>query len=72
MTIAELLTSQRGWGRTRVRKFLMRLVISETKQLGSLTERQRRLVAKELAMSSPSGSTEAWVTELDHDEPSHT
>jgi hypothetical protein len=72
MTIAELLTSQRRWGRTRARKFLMPLSIKENKQLGTLTERQRRLVARELAKCSASGSTEAPVLERDHDESSHT
>jgi len=49
MTLAELLTSQRRWGRTRARKFLMPLSLSENKQLGTLTERQRRLLSTELA-----------------------
>jgi hypothetical protein len=49
MTIAELLTSQRRWGQTRARKFLMPLSLSENKQLGTLTSRQRRLLAAELA-----------------------
>src|ERR1700753_2829309 len=41
MTISELLTSQRRWGRTRARKFLMPLSLSENKQLGTLTPRPR-------------------------------
>jgi len=49
MTIAELLTSQRRWGRTRARKFLMPLSLNENKQLGTLTSRQRRIRASELA-----------------------
>lgn len=49
MTLAELLTSQRRWGRTRARKFLVPLSLSENKQLGTLTPRQRRLLAEELA-----------------------
>lgn len=48
MTIAELLTSQRRWGRTRARKFLVPLSLNENKQLGTLTERQRRMLAGEL------------------------
>jgi hypothetical protein len=52
MTIAELLTSQRRWGRTRARKFLVPLSLSENKQLGTLTERQRRMLAQELATRS--------------------
>lgn len=54
MTIAELLTSQRRWGRTRARKFLMPLSLNENKQLGTLTSRQRRLLANELATRSSS------------------
>lgn len=49
MTISELLTSQRRWGRTRARKFLIPLALNENKQLGTLTARQRRLLATELA-----------------------
>jgi hypothetical protein len=47
--IAELLLSQRRWGDTRCRKFLMRNQISETKAVGALTERQRRLLAEQLS-----------------------
>jgi hypothetical protein len=54
MTIAELLTSQRRWGRTRARKFLMPLALNENKQLGTLTPRQRRLLAQELSTRSVS------------------
>lgn len=54
MTIAELLTSQRRWGRTRARKFLMPLALNENKPLGTLTSRQRRILASELARRSSS------------------
>ncbi|MGA2926532.1 MAG: hypothetical protein ABSG43_11145 [Solirubrobacteraceae bacterium] len=43
--VGELLASQKRWGSTRCRKFLQRHRISETKALGDLTERQRRLLA---------------------------
>jgi hypothetical protein len=49
MTLAELLTSQRRWGRTRARKFLLALALNENKRLGTLTSRQRALLASELA-----------------------
>lgn len=49
MTLAELLTSQRRWGRTRARKFLLGLALSENKRLGTLTSRQRALLSTELA-----------------------
>jgi len=61
MTISELLTSQRRWGRTRARKFLLPLSLNENKQLGTLTSRQRRLLAEELAHRSPSQRREALV-----------
>lgn len=53
MTLAELLTSQRRWGRTRARKFLLGLSLSENKRLGTLTERQRALLANELSAREP-------------------
>jgi len=61
MTISELLTSQRRWGRTRARKFLMPLSLNENKQLGTLTSRQRRLLSTELASRTRSGSPSATI-----------
>ncbi|MDX6608387.1 MAG: hypothetical protein QOF85_312 [Solirubrobacterales bacterium] len=49
MTLAELLTSQRRWGRTRARKFLIALALNENKRLGTLTTRQRALLSSELS-----------------------
>ena len=46
--IGELLMSQRRWGDGRCRKFLAQFQISEVKRLGTLTERQRRLLASQL------------------------
>jgi hypothetical protein len=46
--VGELLMSQRRWGTTRCRKFLNRSQIVETKPIGKLTERQRRLLADAL------------------------
>lgn len=48
MTLAELLTSQRRWGRTRARKLLQTLALSENKRLGTLTPRQKALLASAL------------------------
>jgi hypothetical protein len=50
--IGELLLSQRRWGDTRCRKFLSRNQINETKPLGTLTERQRHLLADQLETSA--------------------
>jgi hypothetical protein len=49
MTLAELLTSQRRWGRTRARKFLLGVSLNENKRLGTLTPRQRALLATALS-----------------------
>src|SRR5215207_7094681 len=49
MTLAELLTSQRRWGRTRARKFLLGVALNENKRLGTLTPRQRTLLATALS-----------------------
>jgi hypothetical protein len=46
--VAELLMSQRRWGITRCRKFLGRNQISELKPIGTLTDRQRQLLAAQL------------------------
>jgi hypothetical protein len=50
--IGELLMRQRRWGTTRCHKFLARNQITETKPIGTLTERQRRLLATALQASS--------------------
>jgi hypothetical protein len=59
MTIAELLGSQRRWGRTRVRKFLGSLALNENKKLGTLTSRQRLLLSTELATRTRSEHRDA-------------
>ena len=51
MTLAELLTSQRRWGRTRARKLLQAVALSENKRLGTLTPRQRALLSSTLAFN---------------------
>jgi hypothetical protein len=48
MTIIELLISQRGWGHARCRRLLMPILMSETKTIGSMTCRQRSLLAATL------------------------
>ena len=55
MTLIELLTSQKRWGRTRARKFLSGMLLPENKSLGTLTERQRQMLYREL--SSPGDHT---------------
>jgi hypothetical protein len=46
--VSELLMSQRHWGRAKSTKFLSRNQIAESKPLGELTDRQRRLLAEQL------------------------
>jgi hypothetical protein len=48
MTISDLLLSQHRWGRTRCRRFLASIPMSETKTVGSMTDRQRRALALSL------------------------
>ena len=48
MTISDLLMSQHRWGRTRCRRFLASIPMSETKTIGSMTDRQRRALASML------------------------
>jgi hypothetical protein len=48
MAIADLLMSQHRWGRTRCRRFLASIPMSETKTVGSMTDRQRHALAARL------------------------
>ena len=48
MTIADLLMSQHRWGRTRCRRFLASIPMTETKTIGTMTERQRSTLAARL------------------------
>src|SRR4051812_2460496 len=48
MSLGELLCAQRRWGRARSRKLLSSTALSEGKQVGSLTERQRRILVAAL------------------------
>jgi hypothetical protein len=48
MSLSELLCSQRRWGRARSRKLLSSIALSEGKRVGTLTERQRRILVAAL------------------------
>jgi hypothetical protein len=56
MSISDLLMSQHRWGRTRCRRFLASIPMSETKTVGSMTERQRRALAAKLRGDASDGS----------------
>ncbi|HUR87341.1 MAG TPA: hypothetical protein VMY78_18580 [Solirubrobacteraceae bacterium] len=49
MPLDELLLSQHRWGTTRSRRFLAEIGLSETKTVGSLTDRQRQELARQIA-----------------------
>src|SRR4051794_77738 len=53
MPLAQVLTSQRHWGNARCRRFLIPMRLSESKTIGSMTERQRLVVAARLNGPSP-------------------
>jgi hypothetical protein len=53
MTVADLLVSQRRWGVSRCRKFLAQVPMSETKTVGTMTDRQRRTLAAMLSAVRP-------------------
>jgi hypothetical protein len=57
MAVADLLMSQRRWGRTRCRNFLSQIPMSEKKTVGSMTARQRRALA---AMLTSGDRDRAW------------
>ena len=57
MPLSELLAAQRRWGLTRTRRFLMPLEISESKHIGTLTPRQRMLIASGLRAKEPATVT---------------
>lgn len=56
MSILELLMSQRRWGRTRSRRVLLGLGIPENKQIGTLTQRQRVVLAGVLDSMTGAGA----------------
>ena len=58
MSVADVLASQRRWGRTRCRKFLASIPMTENKTIGSMTERQRRTLAA-LLTSKPGWASSA-------------
>jgi hypothetical protein len=48
MAVSDLLMSQRRWGRARCRRVLLSVGLPENKQIGTLTDRQRRALATAL------------------------
>lgn len=52
MSISELLKAQHRWGDQRTRRLCQRLVISELRKVGTLTERERSRITALLVYSS--------------------
>jgi hypothetical protein len=62
MAISDLLMSQHRWGRTRCRRFLSSIPMSETKTVGSMTDRQRNALAAMLGGESAGAHAGAELT----------
>jgi hypothetical protein len=72
--VGELLMSQRRWGVNRCRRFLGRNQISEIKEIGTLTNRQRQLLATQLeSLPAPTAVLDTLrstiITEVESREP---
>ena len=61
MAIADLLMSQHRWGRTRCRRFLGAIFMSESKTVGSMTERQRHALAARLRGEPSADVTDSFA-----------
>ena len=60
MPVLDLLMSQRRWGLTRCRRFLQCIPMSESKTVGSMTDRQRQAMARMLvALPAPGRASSA-------------
>jgi hypothetical protein len=53
MPVGSLLKAQRRWGSARCRRFLVALDLSEKREVGALTERQRAALVSMLEARSP-------------------
>jgi hypothetical protein len=61
MSVADVLMSQRRWGHQRCRKILGQIPVSETKTVGTLTDRQRQALAELLDPSCEAARGECEV-----------
>ncbi len=61
MSIMDLLQSQRRWGIARCRKLLERMQMSESKLIGTMTERQRRTLAQLLSSTPGAGANTGGI-----------
>ena len=65
MEIGDLIRSQRRWGAARCRRLLVAVGLPENKHVGTLTDRQRNVLAAVLE-ASPAGREEASSEPLAH------
>jgi len=61
MAVGDLLMSQRRWGQTRCRKFLVQIPMTEMKTIGSMTSRQRLALAELLRASTQASEADETV-----------
>jgi hypothetical protein len=61
MYIGDLLMSQHRWGHMRCRRFLAAVPMSETKTIGSMTDRQRRELARLLEGDTSVAEELSWA-----------
>ncbi len=57
MEVGDLIRSQRRWGAARCRRLLVSVGLPENKQVGTLTDRQRKLLAAVLDSASAGRET---------------
>lgn len=65
MPVLDLLMSQRRWGLTRCRRFLQCIPMSESKTVGSMTDRQRQAMARMLVVLPAPGRASSARRELE-------
>ena len=56
MEIGDLIRSQRRWGAARCRRLLVSVGLPENKHVGTLTDRQRKVLAAVLSAAPAEGS----------------
>jgi hypothetical protein len=61
MTIFDLLISQHRWGRTRARRFLASIPMSESKTLEGMTDRQRTALVAKLSGEPVATQPDPWA-----------
>jgi hypothetical protein len=66
MAVIELLRSQRSWGQARCRGLMRAIPLSENKTIGSMTDRQQRLLLAMLQAENQPRRLSAHSTAIEH------